>query len=51
LCLSKKKSKECAKGAGFFLAAENLVIWPKTGYFGHYYQERYLLDDFMLIQN
>jgi hypothetical protein len=32
-------------------AAENFVIWPKTDHFGHFYQERYLLDDFLLIQN
>jgi hypothetical protein len=24
------------------------VIWPKTDYFVHFYQERYLLDDFCL---
>jgi hypothetical protein len=24
-------------------AAENLVIWPKTGYFGYFDEERYLL--------
>jgi hypothetical protein len=32
-------------------AAENFVIWPKTDHFGHFYLERYLLDDFLLIQN
>jgi hypothetical protein len=25
------------------------VIWPKTDHFGHFYQERYLLDDFLMI--
>jgi hypothetical protein len=27
------------------------VIWPITGYFGHFCQERYLFDNFLLIQN
>jgi hypothetical protein len=33
----------------FEKTAENFVIWPKTGHFGHFYQERYLFVDFLLI--
>jgi hypothetical protein len=31
--------------------AEGFVIWPKTGHYGHFQQERYLHENFFLFQN
>jgi hypothetical protein len=30
---------------------KNFMIWPRTDHFGHFNQERHLLEEFLLIQN